>query len=204
MQEQCGYDCEPKDNVQEQCIRVGNEWVDRQTRGATWEVDDFTADGYPIGFRWLVPQDVRRLYADFKQMGEYTCNAKARLTQQEFQDLQKSYNKRAKKISNIMSERFPKAHALAMRRSMEAADRVTEEQHAMKASNMETMVTDIVKAVAERMGQYQGVSAVNTLLDNAASQDDERQKKRTIEQAKETSKKVAQLGNLFQHKQIYF
>ena len=150
MQDQCNYECTPIDNVTTQCMKVGNEWVDKGTRGATWDVDDFTAEGYPIGFRWLISQDVRRLYADFKQMGEYTCNAKGRLTQQEHADLKRAYTARSKKIDTILSQHFPKTHGL--RKQLEKGESLSEDEHAMRAVEMENMTVNVIKALAERLG----------------------------------------------------
>ena len=210
MQDQCGYDCTSKD-VPNECIKVGNEWVDKSTQGATWQVEDFTAEGYPIGFRWLVAQDVRRLYADYKQMGEYTCNAKGRLTEKEHSELKNSYKKRSEKIDMILSQRYPKTHA--MRRRMEAAQEQTEEQHAMKAVDMEAMLTNVVKAAVERIaGTTQAMNAseknmraareVKKAKENPSDTQAQATAKEAISDAQRAARAASELSGMFGHSSI--
>ena len=195
MQETCNYDCTKISDVNAQCIKVGNEWVDKNTQGATWDVDDFTAEGYPIGFRWLVPQDVRRLYSDFKQMGEYTCNAKGRLTQQEHKDLKRAYTARSKKIDSILSHHFPKTHGL--RKQLERDGDINAEEHAMRAVEVENMTVNVVKALAERLGLGAASVKTHNKIKEAMADTNKEEKDKKLAEAAEDAQTAVKVGNMF-------
>jgi len=150
MQDQCNYECTTIDNVQDNCIKIGNEWVDKDNQDVTWEVEDFSAEGYPIGFRWKVAQDVRRLYNEFKDISLYTCNSTGRLSKNEHKELKDAYTQRVKNIETMLHKHYPDSVRKAFKRRAERANEINEEDHAMQQANIETMMAQVAQAAAER------------------------------------------------------
>ena len=185
MQDQCNYECTQIENVQDTCIKIGNEWVDKANQDITWQVDDFSADGHPIGFRWKVTPDVRRLYNDFKDISLYTCNSTGRLSKQEHKELKDAYKQRVKGIETMLHKHYPDSVRKAFKRRAESAAQVDEEQHAMQQANIETMMAQVAQAAAERA--LQGVHVEQARVAAAMNADDD---------FKKETKAAAMAGNL--------
>ena len=152
MQSHCNYsNCEKKD-VERDCVKVGNERVSINSNGVTWQVDDFSESGSPIGFRWLVDKNIRRLYDDYTTNALYSCHTQSRLSKEEFDDLDDRYKHKLQRIKKVMDTNFTAASAEIFKASEKRALEQSEDQQAASQNKIEHLMSkmeSMMKAIEQ-------------------------------------------------------
>ena len=113
-----GYSCDDKsskDELDQQCKKVGTEHVSMENFNRTWTVEKFDDNGNPIGFKWLVDGNLRSMRNDMEAAQLRQCAAHSRTTVHDMERHREVFRDKQGHIMDELRRHYPSSVRLAYR-----------------------------------------------------------------------------------------
>jgi hypothetical protein len=170
MKEECSSEfgkCEPilPKDMDAQCFRTpGGKYVHLENHGVTWDVERYTDDGEPVGFRWLAEPEVRDIFDSYKQQALQGCAFRRNQLWSSTTELQAEHRSRTKTLMKLLTKHYSTAASNIHMASYKQAVETNNEDTALRNAAKEIDIVRIAEAVVDRMMKKRHERADGTVV----------------------------------------